>query len=87
MEVRDQHFYYDLETAIQHPENVLRLDLHYQQLNNVPKEIAQLTNLKELYLWNNSISDLPDFLFELPNLRKIDLSGNNISIIPTSITK
>jgi len=50
MENTDPNFFYDLETASQNPDLVLKLDLHYQNLSTVPKEIAKFENLQELYL-------------------------------------
>jgi hypothetical protein len=50
MDSNEPEFYYNLETALKTPEDVLRLDLHYRNLNHIPQEVSQLINLQELYL-------------------------------------
>jgi small GTP-binding protein len=55
------------------------------QLTNLPKEIAQLTNLKELYLSHNEIHVIPDVIFQLKNLQILWLTHNYIKNVPDEI--
>jgi len=56
----------------------------YVDLNDlsgsIPTELALLTNVVGIYLWNNSLSgSIPSELGLLTNLRGIDFVGNNLS--------
>jgi Leucine-rich repeat (LRR) protein len=42
--------YYDLNQALQNPQNVFRLDLSKKKLKDIPPEVFQLINLNELIL-------------------------------------
>ncbi len=77
--------YYSVEVALQNVNDATVLDLHGQDLLEIPKEIAQLPNLKILLLNNNEIKDVPAFLGNLKNLETLDLSSNLIKKIPSEI--
>ena len=60
--------------------NTITLDLSYQQLDYIPKEINQLTNLQGLHLNHNQITKIQN-LGNLINLRDIHLYNNPITKI------
>jgi len=55
------------------------------RINNVPKEIGQLTNLQLLDLSSNQFSALPKEIGQLTNLQLLDLSSNQFSALPKEI--
>ena len=57
------------------------------QLNTLPSEIGQLTNLSSLDLDGNSFSNLPPEIGNLINLSYLDLSNNQFSVIPSEISQ
>jgi Leucine-rich repeat (LRR) protein len=60
---------------------VTRLSLNSNQLSGeLPAELGNLANLKELYLSNNQLSgEIPSELGSLANLRQLNLWGNQLS--------
>ena len=67
--------YEDLETALENPQEVVKLDLSMQKLTKISPEIAKLTNLECLDLSFNRFTDLPQELKQLKKLRYINLAG------------
>src|SRR5579863_7319219 len=66
--------------------NLEKLSLDNKQIQEIPKEIGNLTNLQELGLYNNKkISSIPKEIGNLTNLTILDLSDNEISSIPKEI--
>jgi internalin A len=61
------------------------LNLSGLGLTEVPLEIGQLVNLKELDLSGNQISIIPDEIGQLVNLEHLDLRHNQIVAIPEAI--
>ncbi|HEY9629419.1 MAG TPA: leucine-rich repeat domain-containing protein [Coleofasciculaceae cyanobacterium] len=57
------------------------------QLTDLPNAIAQLRNLKELYLSSNQISAIPDAIAQLTNLTVLNIWDNQISAIPDAIAQ
>ncbi len=57
------------------------------RLTTLPPEIAQLSSLEYLYLWDNQISTIPEEIFQLSKLKELHLLRNQVSIIPKSIVK
>ena len=57
------------------------------RLTAIPKEIFQLTNLKELHISDNQITAIPDAIAQLVNLTTLDLNGNQIIAIPDAIAQ
>ena len=55
------------------------------QLTEIPPEIFQLTNLRQLDLGYNKISVIPDAIGNLTNLEYLNLGYNRISVIPDAI--
>ena len=50
--------------------DIKKLDLSYNKLTQLPREIGNLTQLTELYLYNNELTQLPT---EIGNLTQFDL--------------
>ena len=65
--------------------NLQRLDLHNNQLSEIPTEISNLINLQVLYLASNQLTEIPREIGNLTNLRRLYLYGNQLSEIPTEI--
>ena len=66
--------------------NTHHLNLSWNDLITIPKEICQLVNLEELYLYNNNIIKLPKELFLLVNLRVLDIGINKLKFISKRIS-
>jgi internalin A len=65
-----------------------RLDLSNKNLTEIPPEIAQLTRLRDLYLYSNQIREIPEALARrLTSLQYLDLSNNQISEIPEALAQ
>lgn len=54
-------------------------------LKNIPHEIGQLKELRELSICNTSIEKLPDSLGDLKSLERLQLMNNQLSELPVSI--
>ena len=82
-----RRLYASLDEALNDdPENVYRLNLHAQNLRQLPKKITDLYNLEELYLSGNKLSTLPDsFGVKLKGLKVLDLSNNNFQRLPDAL--
>ncbi len=67
-----------------HPDSVYRLDLSKNQLKEVPLEVLQFKNLRELNLSKNKLTKLPNgFIFE--HLEVLHLTKNKFETFPTVI--
>lgn len=60
-------------------------DDNRSSLNQIPKEIFDLTNLQKLNLKGESIRDLPQKIGNLTNLTYLNLSRNNLRVVPPPI--
>jgi|GEM_PF-1978789 len=60
------------------PDTIRTLLLNGLALEQVPSEILNLPNLKDLDLSNNALTQIPEAVFRLPRLRLLNLSGNKI---------
>lgn len=69
-----------------HPDSVYRLDLSKQKLTQVPKEIQNFKNLRELNLSKNKLESLPGF-FLFKDLRILNLTKNKFTKYPEVINK
>ena len=63
------------------------LNLNSNQLQELPKEIAQLTSLQSLYLNSNQLQELPKEITQLTSLQSLDLSSNQLQELPKEITQ
>lgn len=79
--------YTSIEEAMQHPEQVIRLELKKKKLKKIPPEVFQLTNLQYLDLSKNKLRELPDSIGKLTNLQSLILSKNEIEEINPAIGK
>ena len=70
--------YTSIEEAMQHPEQVIRLELKKKKLKQIPPEIFQLPNLQYLDLSKNKLRELPDEIEQLKNLQYLSLSKNEL---------
>lgn len=61
------------------------LDLSNVPLTQLPKELAKINGLEELYLHNNQLNTLPDNLGHISKLRLLSLGRNQLSSLPDSI--
>ena len=53
-----------------------------QQLTQLPNDIGQLTNLKQLYLEWNNLTTLPESISQLSNLENLAISNNWLTSLP-----
>lgn len=86
-ELMEHSYYLSLESALATREPVYRLDLRDEGLEELPREIGELTELRELKLNGNRLETLPSEIGNLTNLRKLDLSGNPLDILPSEIRR
>ena len=63
------------------------LDLSHIPLTRLPKDLAKVSGLEELYLHNNNLTALPDNLGDTSKLRLLSLGRNQISSLPDSLRK
>lgn len=68
------------------PENLVVLKLDNFGLKTIPKDIANLKNLKTLGLDHNFLSDY-GFIFDLQGIQSLSLSDNEFEHIPSEILK
>ena len=61
------------------------LDLSNVPLSHLPKELASIHGLEELYLHENGSSRLPKNLGEISKLRLLSLGKNQLSTLPESL--
>ena len=67
--------YTDLDQALANPTDVTELDLRgNEELESLPVEIGQLTDLTNLNLGGNNLENLPGEIRQLTNLEYLDLS-------------
>jgi hypothetical protein len=62
-----------------------KLDLSRKGLTTLPPEIGKLSQLRELYLYNNQITILPPEIGNLSRLQVLYLLHNQIKIVPPEI--
>jgi Leucine-rich repeat (LRR) protein len=75
----------DIKVKINMASSLGKLDLSDCDLDVVPLEVFELTNLTELSLAGNNLLHIPDGIGNLKNLSKLQLSGNRLSSLPESI--
>ena len=63
----------------------LRIFRLHRYSGSIPPEIGLLTNLEELYLYNNWIKSIPSEIGLLTNLQKLNLNNNLLEYLPPEI--
>lgn len=77
---------YELEdNAFENLENLVELDLSFNQMTYLPSSIGRLTKLKRLKLNGNRLTSLPKEFENLVSLESLDLEGNPIGRVPIEI--
>lgn len=74
------------EAMLVNPDSVYRLDLSRKKLTDIPKEIQNFKNLRELDLSKNKLENLPDFLV-FKDLRILNLTKNKFKRYPEVVNK
>ena len=79
-----------IPASIENLDALLLLDLSADNqspgnLDNIPSEIGNLTNLVELYLNYNNLTVLPESIGNLSNLEELNVSYNKLETLPGSI--
>ncbi|KAI9104697.1 hypothetical protein DFS34DRAFT_565017, partial [Phlyctochytrium arcticum] len=64
---------------------LLVLNMAYNRIAEIPNDIGNLTELRELYLNNNSIANVGEGIARLGKLEVLDLSWNGIESLPYEI--
>lgn len=62
------------------------LDLAFRQIDELPREIGELTDLTWLNLSSNRLTSLPSEIGELTNLKLLDLRNNDLGELPGELT-
>lgn len=63
------------------------LDLATLGLTKLPKSIAQLSELRDLFLEQNNLSTLPEYIAQLSQLQALSVGYNKLTTLPESVTK
>jgi len=79
--------YTSLKEALKTPDSIYILNLKRDKLNEIPKSVFKLKNLRVLVLSSNKISGIPDEIANLSDLEELDISSNKFTQFPVSITK
>lgn len=79
--------YHSIKRALSEPNKVIALKInpYDTRLTEIPKEILDFPNLKELDLTDQSINTIPETLSQAKNLEILNLIGNNIQTIPARL--
>jgi internalin A len=68
-------------------ERATSLDLSYLSLTELPESVAQLSQLKVLYLDGNQLTTLPESVAQLSQLQGLSLSGNQLTTLPEVVAQ
>lgn len=74
--------YFDLQQALQNPDQVTELSLSDRGYALVPPEVFGFSKLKKLDLSGNGLALLPPEIALLPLLESLDISNNALTILP-----
>jgi len=76
----------ETQKKIQDPsKNITELDLSYEGLHRLPRNIRNLTALTKLNLFENQLTMLPGWIGELKALKELNLCNNPIAKNPKAI--
>ena len=68
-------------------DNLSILDLSGLGLTELPPEIGEMLQLRELYLQDNQLTEFPIEILNLIELQRLSLWGNDITEIPAGISR
>lgn len=74
------------DDAFNRLDNIIELDLSFNELTYLPTSIGKLKKLKKLNLSGNKISSLPKEFENLTSLESLDFEGNPIGRVPVEIS-
>lgn len=74
-----------LDSALKHPNNVVKLVLRKKKLKTFPLQVLNFKNLQYLDLSKNSIKELPDSIVVLKNLQYLIVSKTSLESLPNTI--
>ncbi|HMU77228.1 MAG: leucine-rich repeat domain-containing protein [Bacteroidetes bacterium] len=74
-----------LNAAMQNPDSVFRLDLSKQKLKEIPPQVFELTQLRELNVSRNHLTELPEQIYKLNNLQRLYANNNKLTALPQRI--
>ena len=83
----DQHIHKMPMWILQFASNIHILELGCNYITYLPKEIGQLTQLKQLFLSTNKLILLPDEIGDLVYLEELNLSSNELIELPSTLGK
>src|SRR5665647_2464628 len=66
-------------------QQIVILDLSSSNLTFLPDCIGQLTQLRNLNVWNNQLTSLPDSIGQLTQLQNLYVFNNQLTSLPDSI--
>ena len=75
-----------LPTSIHRLTKLEKLDLSGNKLTELPAEINDLRELRELWVRNNQLVGLPTSIQRLTKLEELDLSGNKLTELASEIS-
>lgn len=75
----------NLESAKSNPGSTTTMNLSSSGLNEVPGEIAAMTNLRKLILFRNKLETIPGFVGNLSKLETLSVQSNNLKTLPPEI--
>ncbi len=78
---------YKTKTETYLEDSITCLDMGYQKIGYVSRQIENLVNLSLLYLRSNELQTIPIYIFKLSNLKILSLSNNKLKYIPPEIKK
>ena len=77
--------YLDLDSALKNKERACVLNLNGQNLDAIPEDVFQLSNLRELHLGRNQLQELPKEIAKLSKLKKLIAGRNKLNTLPSEI--
>lgn len=86
-EIEQKGEYNSLKRALKEPEKVifLKINADENQITEIPKEVFQFPNLKEIDFTDQNISTIPNEISQAKNLEILNLIGNSIDEIPVQL--
>ena len=63
------------------------LDLARLRLEELPTGLAELTDLRELFIDENDLVEIPEWIGELSNLELLDARDNSLTDLPVALTE